>query len=182
MEIPFVQRWITQHDRTRWGLDEADILQNMDRFLRSRSFVNQLVGKEVLTHNNLAEVVDWLEKRGALGNEKEHLRGAMRERFDWRPVKRIGVRYCVYGHTHAFEHRPLSVDKEGGEKIYMNSGTWRARVDYTEDKRSFVDTRVMTYLVFYAEDEDPAPGQRDAFKGVSYEVWSGLRLRRVRDS
>lgn len=79
--------------------------------------------------------------------------------------------YVVYGHTHHFEMTPLRVcDAANGDKInklYLNSGTFRAVHDLValdERERQFFSHKVMTYLIFYKEDER---------KGRGFEVWNG---------
>lgn len=79
--------------------------------------------------------------------------------------------YVVYGHTHHFEMTPLRVcDAANGDKInklYLNSGTFRAVHDLVtldERERQFFSHKVMTYLIFYKDDER---------KGRGFEVWNG---------
>ncbi len=80
--------------------------------------------------------------------------------------------YVVYGHTHHHELTPLRVcDMADGKgkvnKLYLNSGTFRAVHDLValdERERQFFSHKVMTYLIFYKDDER---------KGRGFEVWSG---------
>ena len=79
--------------------------------------------------------------------------------------------YVVYGHTHHFEMTPLRVcDAKNGEKVnklYLNSGTFRSVHDLVtldERERQFFSHKVMTYLIFYKDDER---------KGRGFEVWNG---------
>lgn len=172
MSIPFVHGWLDMHDRFNFGLDEADKLQGVDRAIRFLSLdaVQQVLG-----------VVEKLKLPLESGLD-ECARGAAEERLLSEAWAHKGIRYCVYGHTHAYRHEPLTCAADGSEIVYLNSGTWRPRVAETRAGSSFVGFKEMTYLVFYRADEDALDrGNRPtSFKGHSYETWNGLMLKRPR--
>ncbi|MFK7906478.1 MAG: hypothetical protein AB8B69_15210 [Chitinophagales bacterium] len=78
--------------------------------------------------------------------------------------------YVVYGHTHHFEMVPLKVcdTPEGAvTKLYINSGTFRSVHDLValdDREKQFFSHKVMTYLIFYKEQER---------KGRGFEIWNG---------
>ena len=87
-----------------------------------------------------------------------------------REFKDRTAQYIVYGHTHHYEVRPLSVSNMGGKsfnQVYLNSGTWRQVHDQAmadPSLQEFVGYKVMTYLAFFKDDERG---------GRSLEAWSG---------
>lgn len=167
MQIPFVHHWLDQHDRFNLTMDEADMLQDLDRALRILDL------EDVET---ALAIVDKVEQWGN-GND-ECSRGAGEERLLSDARSDHGIRYCVYGHTHTFRHEPLRCDADGNEIVYFNSGTWRPRVVRTRDKMSFVGYKDIAYLVFYSGSEDAVAGA--PAKGTSYEAWHGVMLKRPR--
>jgi UDP-2,3-diacylglucosamine pyrophosphatase LpxH len=171
MSIPFVHGWLDMHDRFNFGLDEADKIQGVDRALRffSLDAIQQVLG-----------VVEKLKLPLEPGLD-ECARGAAEERLLSEAWAHKGIRYCVYGHTHAYRHEPLTCAADGSEIVYLNSGTWRPRVTETRAGRSFVGYKEMSYLVFYRADEDAlGHGAEPSPKGHSYETWNGLMLKRPR--
>jgi UDP-2,3-diacylglucosamine pyrophosphatase LpxH len=168
MHVPFVQHWVRQHDRWGLDLDEADQLQDIDRAVRLLKL--DAVGK-LIKVTELPQA--W---RSAHGDDLEQ--GACQEPVLTDAQANSGIRYCVYGHTHTFCHRPLSCDAEGGERVYFNSGTWRARVARTRDAKAFVRYKEMSWLAFYSGAEDRV--DPSSVKGTSYETWNGLMMKRRR--
>ena len=67
--------------------------------------------------------------------------------------------YIVYGHTHHHEVRPLDTDEsreKSRDQLYFNSGTWHTFFDLAVNKpyeQKFVPYQVVTYLLFYKDDE-----------------------------
>ena len=78
------------------------------------------------------------------------------------------ARYIVFGHTHYHEIKPLdSYDAQGEHhhQICFNSGTWHSvHTPTKQGRRNFVGHHVLTYLVFFKDDER---------RGRPYESWSG---------
>lgn len=80
------------------------------------------------------------------------------------------VDFVVYGHTHYAEMVPLAVDEETGvhrEQIHINTGTWRRVHEQTLTMKAgfpFVHFHVMTYAVFYRDNER---------FGRRHEMWQG---------
>ncbi len=86
-------------------------------------------------------------------------------------LKKNQSRYVVYGHTHHAEQVPLDVLTAAAsgtmESLYFNTGTWRQVFEHTvfdQDTFEFIGWYVMTFLVFYLQEEK----ERDR----KYEVWS----------
>lgn len=80
--------------------------------------------------------------------------------------------YIVYGHTHTPLQKPLDHINVGGEERgvqYINTGTWRERIEKTSnlDKTpDFMKMKQMTYLVFYTDNNT---------EQKRMELWSGIR-------
>ena len=80
------------------------------------------------------------------------------------------ARYIVYGHTHSHKIVPLdySPSRRGAiARLYINTGTWRHVHELAQgrpEKQEFVDYNVMTYTIFFLEDER---------WGRPFEIWSG---------
>jgi UDP-2,3-diacylglucosamine pyrophosphatase LpxH len=153
MGIPFVKGWLKAHDKWSLKLDEADKIQDIYRLSR------------VFDIRNVSRALAIAEKLGLTAPDDE-AGPAAQELGD--PPR---ARYCIYGHTHQFEHVPFGCNANGDGFVYFNSGTWRPRVEQTRDQRGFAEFKEMTYLVFYRADEDPA--ERGS-KGFSYELWNGI--------
>jgi hypothetical protein len=84
------------------------------------------------------------------------------------------IRFILYGHTHRPLQRAMEGEK-GREIFYINTGTWRNRIQKTVEldrAPDFVDLKQMTYSIFYRKDEDmrgKKPGT------VSFDVWTGTK-------
>ncbi|MDH4127876.1 MAG: hypothetical protein OEV44_03920 [Spirochaetota bacterium] len=166
MNIPFVDHWIDKHDQWNIGFDEADTLQNANRIL---NFVSL---------NRIEQVIKLIDKYENVDSNDKYLKGAMIEKLLVDDIESERINYCIYGHTHSFNHVPIGIFKDGSEKIYFNSGTWRPVIYETYNKQGFIDVKEMTYLVFYNKNEDLFKNRIN--KGLSYETWSGKMLKRVR--
>ncbi len=103
--------------------------------------------------------------------EGQDSRDAARE--DLKAVGNEGLRFVVYGHTH--EPVQTALHSDVTEDVYLNSGTWRKRQFFTEDKKGFIGWENYCYLVFYAADEQMAGA--DERKGPAFECWMGSRAR-----
>jgi UDP-2,3-diacylglucosamine pyrophosphatase LpxH len=82
------------------------------------------------------------------------------------------VRFVVTGHTHkpCVEH----IGKHGSEEqFYVDTGTWRNRVMASPAGNSFGKVKSLSYVVFYASDEDPARRGGGGIKTESFDYWSG---------
>jgi len=79
-------------------------------------------------------------------------------------------RFVVYGHTHHSESVPLgpAAGGEGGDRFYLNTGTWRTVWQMAETggmEDHFASWKEMGYVVLYAPGE--ANGRHE------FEVWTG---------
>ncbi len=161
MAIPFVEQWLHEHDHWGLGFDEADQLQDVARLVRLL---------DVRAVPKVLDLVEKLQKLGVVGGGDPYLAGAVQE-----PDLRGDsvIHHCVYGHTHTFAHVPLSETPSGAPRVYLNSGTWRPRVAQAHDGEGFLQFKEMTWLIFYAGDEDPGktPGTS------SYETWNGFMVK-----
>jgi hypothetical protein len=168
MEIPFVRGWQRKHTRFGHLLDEAHLLNDVGLAAR---LLDLDAARGVLRLYDASQKLSSGEDQVAKGAGREPLGvGTKYER----------IRYCVYGHTHEFRHEPLRVDARAREHVYFNSGTWRGRVGRTRDQHGFVGYKDIAYLVFYRDDEDTL--KEAGQKGLSYEAWHGLMLKRPRET
>lgn len=164
MSIPFVERWIGEHDK--WGWDEADKLQALTGLLKVGLGLRELAGL-MRTYDAFQRIAD------------RHADPQQEAAFHEPDLAGNDYHYVVYGHTHQFEQTALRVDDQGHEKLYLNSGTWRPRFFLADDKRSFVEWKEMSYLVFFTKDEDQ-DGIGGPQKGHSLQTWTGTMLKRER--
>jgi UDP-2,3-diacylglucosamine pyrophosphatase LpxH len=164
MQLPFVKAWLDKHDR--WGFDEADKLQAVAAVLEAGIGVGGL--------SALARINDRWDRFVHRDGDEQHV-GAYGE-----PGLKTGeYHYVVYGHTHEFAQEALRV-VDDHEKVYLNSGTWRPRYFLTRDKEAFVEWKEMTYLVFFAADEDRAGLEPGDPKGTSMLTWTGTMVKKKR--
>jgi UDP-2,3-diacylglucosamine pyrophosphatase LpxH len=145
--------FIKEHDR--WGPDMVDFLQMALRLTTGLPFekIQEILGQYVVRH--FYKKAD--DYRSFANNEAA--------------LRTNQVSYVVYGHTHYVEQVPLdrvSIPQDGVlEKVYFNSGTWRKVFEHTAfdaDSFEFIGWHVMTFLVFYLEQEKE--------KNRNYEMWS----------
>lgn len=90
----------------------------------------------------------------------------------WKEDKKI--QFILYGHTHTPLQYPLD-GEEGREVFYINTGTWRNRINKTvglDKAPDFVELKQMTYSIFYRMDED-TDGKREGTP--SFDVWMGTK-------
>lgn len=84
------------------------------------------------------------------------------------------IHYLVCGHTHVPLQLPIEVTFENGhisEKVYLNTGTWRACHQEAISK-GFITWKRLTYTIIYLPEEDLAPGE--APRSFSpFETWTG---------
>ncbi|HEX9111941.1 MAG TPA: hypothetical protein VF845_10720 [Terriglobales bacterium] len=109
----------------------------------------------------------WAEKKFGIGNDGPFYPNALNEKA----FKDRTAAHFVYGHTHLYEIVTLRASEPragiGFDQVYVNSGTWRAVHELavaTPKEEQFVGYNVMTYLVFYKDDERTSRG---------FESWSG---------
>jgi len=115
----------------------------------------------------LSRALLWLKAKFGIGNEKPFYQNALSEKA----YKEGRAHFVVYGHTH---HHEIVVLKAANAKaglpfdqVYINSGTWRAVHEMAAGDpkaEEFAGYKVMTYLVFYRDDERV---------GREFESWSG---------
>ncbi len=112
------------------------------------------------------------------GDEMDrYTEGAYHER-GWRENR--DIRFVIYGHTHRPVITPL--DGRGGrEVLYLNTGTWRARIQRTvplDKSADFIKLKQMTFLAFYHAKEDMDNKQPGT---VSFDVWTGHKQKYYTD-
>jgi UDP-2,3-diacylglucosamine pyrophosphatase LpxH len=91
------------------------------------------------------------------------------------------VRLVVAGHTHTPEVCLIGSDR-GGDRFYINTGTWRYRIPSSADRRTFGRLQALTYVMLFGRDEDPKDG---AERVGSFDYWTGYTrhwLREAEDS
>lgn len=89
-------------------------------------------------------------------------------------------RVVISGHTH-FPEVTLISGKQGIERYYINTGTWRTMIPATKNFKEFGQTRGMTEVIVFKPHEKPAPGEKQNwsfifFTGVSYGNHHHMRI------
>lgn len=158
MDLPYAKAWLKERDSYLNPIDEADQLQGLQWLLRMGIGVDTLAaGLSAFEHLGLK--IEGPQRKAAPKEPKIF-------------SENTGLHYVVYGHTHHYETAALGVHR-GREQIYFNSGTWRSRCVRAENDKDFILWKLMSYLIFYADDEDRLGFER---KGHSFEAWSGTSL------
>lgn len=162
LTIPFVRQWRSPATH----IDEA-LRAASNRWLR-------WIPSTLLDALDTEDVLPYLLKAagGSADPDKDpYAQAAYRERI-WK--EQPDIRYILYGHTHAPLQIPLNGDDERAV-IYVNTGTWRERIHRTiglDSAPDFVNSKQMTYVIFYRADEDTR-GKREGT--VSFDMWTGSR-------
>ena len=145
LKIDFVR----EHDRP-WRIDVVDALEwglRISKYLSFRDISNIPLRKFQRTED------DYTDK----AFHEEH-------------VRRNEAEFVLFGHTHGYKIQPLDLVPMTGEsmrKTYFNTGTWRKihmRTAYDIENQEFLSWHVMTFIVFYLDDE-----RRER----RFEVWNG---------
>lgn len=161
-DIDFVQNWNNPNTR----VDE------LIRAATGRPF--QSVLDFIMDHTDASKLIQLLlpaaERYMKEGGIDDYMEGAYYEDC-WRDEDSF-VRYILYGHTHQPLSKPLdSID--GRDVIYLNTGTWRERLQRTislDKTANFVSLKHLTYMVFYNEEED----RNDKEMGtIGFDSWTG---------
>jgi UDP-2,3-diacylglucosamine pyrophosphatase LpxH len=173
-----IPTWIDSLLRRTCSKDQAKAVKDIWNGLASDflkiDFVKQhksalKFGLKVSTGISLARLsraLLWLKEKFGIGNEKPFYQNALTEQA----YKEGTAHFIVYGHTH---HHEIVVLKAANPKaglpfdqVYINSGTWRAVHEMAAGDpkaEEFGGYKVMTYLVFYRDDERV---------GREFESWS----------
>ncbi|MFH1446745.1 MAG: metallophosphoesterase, partial [Chloroflexota bacterium] len=85
-----------------------------------------------------------------------------------------GIRCVITGHTHSPEVELLT-QKEGIQKYYINSGTWRSRIPSTPDLKEFDRLRSMTKVFIFGSEERDSEFERK--NGWSFDFSTKLGYR-----
>lgn len=85
-------------------------------------------------------------------------------------------RYLIAGHTH-HPGVDLIAHDGGGERYYINTGTWRNRIPSTPDFKQFGRLKALTYVIAYGPEEDRGGLAADEVKVASVDFWSGVTQR-----
>jgi UDP-2,3-diacylglucosamine pyrophosphatase LpxH len=162
LKIRFVQQW--ESPDTRWD-ELVRVLSN--RWLRwiPNSLLTAFQAEDLLPR--LLGILGG----GGSADEDKYAQAAYNEQI-WRTHRKIN--HIVYGHTHRPVQVPLDRDRNR-EIIYINTGTWRERINRTislDKAPDFAKTKQMTYVVFYSADEDMNGKKRGT---VSFDIWTGSR-------
>ncbi|MCK9375292.1 MAG: hypothetical protein M0P73_03975 [Syntrophobacterales bacterium] len=157
-QLNYVHLWYERHDLSANPIDEADKIQTF-LFLLKRLKLSVL--------DELFHLVDRVKGAGFF--LKDDLREAAPQEL---PRLDPRFRYVVYGHTHEplvaalRSDPPLAGDLRPLEKVYLNTGTWRARYYQASEDNSFMSWKNMTYVIFYREDERTG-------RMADFETWTG---------
>ncbi len=120
---------------------------------------------EGVSFKTLDEVVGWI-RRKFNPQGITFARHALQEKA----FLNRSAQFIVYGHTHHAETVPLDAFVKAARptsQIYFNSGTWHTYFDlaiYKPEEQKFIPYQMMTYLVFYRDDQR---------RGRRFETWSG---------
>jgi UDP-2,3-diacylglucosamine pyrophosphatase LpxH len=193
MEWMYYKMKKQDHNRVRKAIDT--VLDNVIKQLLDNRLVQQWRSPHTIMDEALrlasSRWLSWLPKglvdlldaedilplvMGMTGGPEEpeknpHTRAAYNEKV-WKTNPR--VQFVCYGHTHQPLHVPLDAE-QGREVFYINTGTWRNRIQKTvglDRAPDFVDLKQMTYAVFYRGDEDSS-GKQDAT--LSFDMWTGIK-------
>lgn len=79
--------------------------------------------------------------------------------------------FILYGHTHSPKQIPLDI-VEDIAPCYINTGTWRSRIELALRRNEYVGFKAVTYAVFYNCDERPEVHKKPS---QPFEVWTGCR-------
>jgi UDP-2,3-diacylglucosamine pyrophosphatase LpxH len=161
-EIEFVQNWTNPNTH----VDE------LIRAAAKRPF--QAVLDFIMDHSDASRLIQLLlpaaEQYMKEGGIDDYMEGAFYEEI-WREED-SPIRYILYGHTHNPLLKPLdSVD--GRDVIYINTGTWRERLQRTislDKTANFVGIKQLTYQVFYNEEEDK---KNKEVGTIGFDSWTG---------
>jgi hypothetical protein len=77
-------------------------------------------------------------------------------------------RFVVFGHTHRVESIPLGPHPDGGDRFYLNTGTWRPvweRARTGDGSAHFASWKEMSYVVIYGMGEGSGTHE--------FEIWRG---------
>lgn len=160
-EIPFVQRWIDEHDRFG-SFDDADRLQVLLQMLES--FKMTRLAKP------LGKVLS-----GRHGGDEYALRALEDlQRLDSEPELRDQILYVLYGHTHnpcQFAIGSIGDAPNERYRLYLNTGTWRPHHLQSVTKEDFVSWRNLTYTLLYRPGETVSGGGTMDYPAL--ETWTG---------
>ena len=159
---PFLTGWLAQFD-TRFRPDLVDLVQLM---LKSRPW---RLGLPLWV---LRQVAGAVRDLGAAGEKLVTI--VQKEEV----LASSEVRAVIAGHTHEPQVALLE-SRNGVERYYIDTGTWRNRVPATADERGFGQLKALTYVVVYGRDEDPRKEQPPggSAKLWSFDYWSGFTQR-----
>jgi hypothetical protein len=164
----FLAEWIARHDKK--GADRMDVLQaalsrpsvralgrltigsaGVIRMLLKASTSDRDAGK--MGPASLPDLDKTLKHELSLGDEVD-------------PKDEKFLTFLVSGHTHNPGVEPLKSFHSGGREVFtIDTGTWRRLIRRCRDGTTFATTRMATYAIFYADDEDP---------GHRFQVWTGV--------
>lgn len=199
LEIPFVRRWrsplsnLDERLRMMRGLSGvADWLERLgppgpDELMRlaatapTRWMLDKMI--DLTNANTLLQfLLFFLGKQGRHGPDEADpfLQAAFREHV-WRLYPEIHM--ILYGHTHQPGAWPLEANPER-EVIYVNTGTWRERIQRTvalDTEADFMTLKQMTYVVIYGSEENGGwEGGNKRPSTPSFDMWTGAKLKHYR--
>ena len=106
--------------------------------------------------------------RDLWSGDDEHVKDAAGEYSDCD----TDILYVVYGHTHDPKQVPIEVTRNKRKRVYINTGTWRARHRRCEQGDGFITWKNLTYVIFYKAGEK-ASSQGQGIEYPTFETWSG---------
>lgn len=198
LNIPFVQQWRTpltnldERLRANHGLRGlGDLIERLnapgpDEMVRlaTAAPLRWLFGKMLdrTDANTLLQFILFFtgSQNGGDDDDDPYLQGAFREHI-WQ--NNPAYHFVLYGHT----HRPGVWALDGSnnrEVMYINSGTWRERIQRTTGldlAADFIKFKQMTYVVIYGDEENGGRRGGSKVKGTpSFDMWTGTKLKQYR--
>ena len=155
---PFLLYWLDRFDK-KWRLDVIDIVQLVLAWRPWRWF-NHIPLKIVQFAADQA-------LRATAGDGAELF--ATREST----IRNGRHRFLIAGHTHTPKVELIAHDG-GGERYYVDTGTWRNRVLATPGHKQFGRLKALSYIIVYGPSEDRGLLAATDSKIASFDYWTGL--------
>jgi G:T-mismatch repair DNA endonuclease (very short patch repair protein) len=199
LEVPFVRRWrspLSSFDERlrvipglsgvadwleKFGAPGPDDLGRLVTNAPNRWIFNKML--DMTDANTVLQfLLFFLGAQGQRGPDEADpfLQAAFREHV-WRRYPDIHM--ILYGHTHQPGTWPLEANEER-EVLYINTGTWRERIQRTvalDAQADFMTLKQMTYVVVYGAEENGGwEGGNKQPDTPSFDMWTGTKLKHYR--
>ncbi len=153
----FFDKWNRAHDRRFWP-DRSDVYGNLIKHA-GRAFLS-------MPDRLLQRIMNSL----SLEESSRPVIKQILEHEDESFMLNDNLNYLVAGHSHTFSNNFLS-KKNGREKIYICTGTWRKKHYHCLDKSGFNSMKSMNFVRFYSNKEIDFKGDVNTPR---VNIWNGL--------